>query len=265
MLYVVNSKPTVVPVNISTPQVENIIKKQNEFKLTLEKIVTDNSGPKKEGYEPIMFVLALPGLELEDFHQVEAMVGNYEYAAGELKHNTGSTEMLHTAATAITAEGMNTLLINLSNRLHFNLNVASVEEIVSALKEREVLVKPLPPISESPVPPTNPPETDYPPVACTMDAKQCSDGSYVGRTGPNCEFSACPAVTEKPVIKCAPGSKQAQMCMDLYAPVCGAVEVQCVTAPCNPIPQTFSNGCHACLEENVNAYTEGECSLEPQM
>ena len=28
-------------------------------------------------------------------------------------------------------------------------------------------------------------------VACTMDAKQCPDGSYVGRTGPNCEF-VCP-------------------------------------------------------------------------
>lgn len=29
------------------------------------------------------------------------------------------------------------------------------------------------------------------PIACTMDAKQCQDGSYVGRTGPNCEF-VCP-------------------------------------------------------------------------
>lgn len=28
--------------------------------------------------------------------------------------------------------------------------------------------------------------------ACTQEAKQCSDGSYVGRTGPKCEFSACP-------------------------------------------------------------------------
>lgn len=27
---------------------------------------------------------------------------------------------------------------------------------------------------------------------CTMDAKQCADGSYVGRSGPNCEFAACP-------------------------------------------------------------------------
>lgn len=30
------------------------------------------------------------------------------------------------------------------------------------------------------------------PVACTMDAKVCPDGSYVGRIGPNCEFAACP-------------------------------------------------------------------------
>jgi len=30
-----------------------------------------------------------------------------------------------------------------------------------------------------------------PPVACTADAMQCPDGSYVGRTGPNCQF-VCP-------------------------------------------------------------------------
>ncbi|MBP9836829.1 MAG: hypothetical protein KBC78_03265 [Candidatus Pacebacteria bacterium] len=29
-------------------------------------------------------------------------------------------------------------------------------------------------------------------VACTLDAMMCSDGSYVGRSGPNCEFAACP-------------------------------------------------------------------------
>jgi|GEM_PF-1593991 len=30
------------------------------------------------------------------------------------------------------------------------------------------------------------------PVACTLDAKVCDDGSAVGRTGPNCEFASCP-------------------------------------------------------------------------
>lgn len=29
-------------------------------------------------------------------------------------------------------------------------------------------------------------------VICTMEAKQCPDGSYVGRQGPNCEFTPCP-------------------------------------------------------------------------
>jgi hypothetical protein len=31
--------------------------------------------------------------------------------------------------------------------------------------------------------------------ACTTDAKMCPDGSAVGRTGPNCEFAECPAMT----------------------------------------------------------------------
>jgi hypothetical protein len=30
------------------------------------------------------------------------------------------------------------------------------------------------------------------PVACTMEAKICPDGSAVGRSGPKCEFAACP-------------------------------------------------------------------------
>ncbi len=30
---------------------------------------------------------------------------------------------------------------------------------------------------------------------CTQEARLCPDGSYVGRTGPNCEFAACPEST----------------------------------------------------------------------
>ena len=29
-------------------------------------------------------------------------------------------------------------------------------------------------------------------VVCAADAKQCPDGSYVSRTGPSCQFAACP-------------------------------------------------------------------------
>lgn len=32
-------------------------------------------------------------------------------------------------------------------------------------------------------------------IFCAQDAKQCPDGSYVGRTGPKCEFTACPQIS----------------------------------------------------------------------
>ncbi len=37
------------------------------------------------------------------------------------------------------------------------------------------------------------------PVVCTQEAKQCPDGSYVSRSGPQCQFAACPEVVPKPV------------------------------------------------------------------
>lgn len=36
------------------------------------------------------------------------------------------------------------------------------------------------------------PSISPPFTACTDDAKLCSDGSSVGREGPNCEFATCP-------------------------------------------------------------------------
>ena len=37
--------------------------------------------------------------------------------------------------------------------------------------------------------------TDGEMVACTMEARECPDGSYVGRTGPQCAFAPCPGPT----------------------------------------------------------------------
>ncbi len=37
-------------------------------------------------------------------------------------------------------------------------------------------------------PQTVPPAPPKAEILCTMDAKQCPDGTWVGRTGPNCEF-----------------------------------------------------------------------------
>lgn len=43
---------------------------------------------------------------------------------------------------------------------------------------------------EPSVPPSLPPGD----VACTMDAKRCPDGSYVGRVPPSCAFAPCPTL-----------------------------------------------------------------------
>lgn len=38
-----------------------------------------------------------------------------------------------------------------------------------------------------------------PSVACLADAKQCPDGSYVQRSGPNCDFVCPTSATNTPV------------------------------------------------------------------
>lgn len=44
------------------------------------------------------------------------------------------------------------------------------------------------------------------PVACSQEARLCPDGSYVSRTGPECQFAACPsgAVTSTPPAPVVP-------------------------------------------------------------
>jgi len=38
-------------------------------------------------------------------------------------------------------------------------------------------------------------------IGCTQEAKICPDGSAVGRTGPNCEFAACPGEKQNQAAK----------------------------------------------------------------
>jgi hypothetical protein len=45
---------------------------------------------------------------------------------------------------------------------------------------------------KSPQGPIGGPVVSEKPVACTMEAKQCPDGNFVGRVGPDCAFAECP-------------------------------------------------------------------------
>jgi len=49
-------------------------------------------------------------------------------------------------------------------------------------------------------------------------------------------------------------------CTREYMPVCGLIQVQCVTTPCDPLPTTYSNKCMA-EAAGATDITEGVCGL----
>jgi hypothetical protein len=77
-----------------------------------------------------------------------------------------------------------------------------LNKLTHANKQTQTIPTQIPSPTILPSPTAIPPETSISPssspsssqqqVACTLEAKQCPDGSFVGRQGPNCEFAACP-------------------------------------------------------------------------
>lgn len=53
--------------------------------------------------------------------------------------------------------------------------------------------------------------------------------------------------------------QRSQICTREYRPVCADVAVQCITAPCPSVSQTYANGCEACSKTNVMGYVSGQC------
>jgi|ETNmetMinimDraft_26_1059896.scaffolds.fasta_scaffold20963_3 hypothetical protein len=60
-------------------------------------------------------------------------------------------------------------------------------------------------------------------------------------------------------ILCKDEQRLADACIEIYKPVCASVQVECITEPCYPVKETFSNSCHACKNSRVISYIEGEC------
>ena len=83
------------------------------------------------------------------------------------------------------------------------------------------------------------------PKVCTKEAKQCPDGTGVGRNASlNCEFDPCPSVSDNSGYIVCP-DEAIEFCISVYQPVCGADE------------KTYSNACEAC--KIVERYTDGAC------
>lgn len=71
------------------------------------------------------------------------------------------------------------------------------------------------------------------PKACTQESKQCPDGSYVGRTGKNCEFTKCPTINPVPATECTKDSdcpSSQYICQELQGTgtACPSTDPSCV-------------------------------------
>ena len=114
-------------------------------------------------------------------------------------------------------------------------------------------------------------------IACTADVQECSDGSFVSRTPPDCEFPQCPPPDRTTITNITPtdnvtgnisieiGTKcpaeRPEICTEVYQPACGwyNASIQCVRYPC---ANTYSNSCYACRDAKVASWTEGKCPTE---
>ena len=64
---------------------------------------------------------------------------------------------------------------------------------------------------------------------------------------------------------CLPEQRNVDGCIEIYQPVCGQVQIECITTPCNPVKETFENSCKACINTRVISYTGGECLTDKEI
>lgn len=235
-----------------------------DFQAKLLPLLQTRFGTSRAGYNSHELLYVYQGMQSDDFNNVETVSGHYQFKDGYLWHVGTSTE---DGAEDITDDGFVTLHKNIHARLG-NVSTISVEMLIQKSENPPSV----PPVTEAP-PSTPPSDGDTPvespvedPVMCPMDAKMCPDGSFVGRTAPSCAFAPCPneMPTSPEEIVCTPEQREAEACIEIYAPVCASYQVQCVTTPCNPVPKSYPNSCFACADNNVISYTEGGvCPSDP--
>lgn len=93
-----------------------------------------------------------------------------------------------------------------------------------------------------------------PPVSgvCTQDTKLCSDGSYVSRIPPTCEFPPCPNETEKPNPATPAWSYQGQRLAGAAAPLLDFVKSdyeQAIASDKLVVLYFYANWCPICVAE----------------
>ncbi len=178
---------------------------QEYFNEKLREGVIDRIGQPIEGFVPFMFLRAFSGLVPGDFDGAEALLGEYKIREKELAFIVDKGGPIHSAAEAISEEGMKTVFTNIQRRT--NVRFTTTDEV---------------------------------------------DGLLLSLGAPR----------DLVVTACLPEQRDVDACIEIYQPVCGTVNVQCVTTPCDPVQKTFENSCKACTNSLVSSYTNGECTVD---
>ena len=177
---------------------------QEYFNEKLREGVIDRIGQPIEGFVPFMFLRAFSGLVPNDFDGADALLGEYKIMENELAFILDEGGPIHSAAEAISEEGMKTVFTNIQRRT--NVLITTTDEVDALLL-------------------------------------------FLG------------APLDLAVTECLPEQRDVDACIEIYQPVCGTVNVQCVTTPCDPAQETFANSCKACTNSLVSSYTNGECTV----
>ncbi len=109
----------------------------DEFITRMRAETVERVGQPIEGFEPSMFMQAFPGLIASDFADVDALIGLYRYQDGQVMYDLNGEPELHSAARAISDEGMAQLLANVSARITYMQGEDMLEQLFTAISAGE--------------------------------------------------------------------------------------------------------------------------------
>ncbi len=100
---------------------------QEYFNEKLREGVIDRIGQPIEGFVPFMFLRAFSGLVPNDFDGADALLGEYRIKEKELSFIVDEGGPIHSAAEAISEEGMKTVFTNIQRRT--NVLITTTDEV----------------------------------------------------------------------------------------------------------------------------------------
>lgn len=103
------------------------------FSSEMRNKVVAEIGQPIEGFEPFMFMQMYPGLTPQDFNEVDAEIGFYRASNGQVVYDPGGEPELHSAARAISDDGMAQLYHNILARVTLMAGVDPVEGVIAAI------------------------------------------------------------------------------------------------------------------------------------